>query len=103
MKHIWLCDGCGNSVLFRQPELPQWDYNSEQNESKNCPSCGDDMFFDELNEPEFTDFDKWKFRVLSEMQERNYPIDSMLSVDWNAWKSEFSTDNEQDLFYRFFS
>jgi hypothetical protein len=45
--HQWECE-CGNVILFRQPELPQHDYNSEQNESKTCPSCSDDMWFDEV-------------------------------------------------------
>ena len=49
-KHEWVCEGCDKRVLFRQPELPLDDWESEQNESGQgrCPRCGDDMFFDEV-------------------------------------------------------
>jgi hypothetical protein len=47
MKHVWECESCGKKVLFRQPELPQENPRSEQNEDKTC-SCGGHMYFDEL-------------------------------------------------------
>lgn len=46
----WKCDSCGEKVLFRQPELPQEDYNSEENESRSCPVCNDSMYFDWIEE-----------------------------------------------------
>lgn len=45
--HRWECD-CGYKVDFRQPELPFDNYNSEANESKSCPHCPEDMYFDEV-------------------------------------------------------
>ncbi len=48
VTHQWECDECGEEVLFHQPELPQDNPHSEQNESKQCPLCEGDMFFDEL-------------------------------------------------------
>jgi hypothetical protein len=50
IKHEWTCDECGEVIPFRSPELPQDDYDSEQNESKNCPECGDDMYFSKVEE-----------------------------------------------------
>ena len=47
-KHEWECEDCGRFVSFRQPELPQDNYNSEQNRDKSCAICGGDMFFDEV-------------------------------------------------------
>jgi len=49
-KHEWLCDNCGNSIPFRQPELPEDEYRSEMNETKKCPKCGDTMYFDEVEQ-----------------------------------------------------
>lgn len=46
-KHRWECD-CGHTQMFRQPELPQENYNSEQNEDMECTECDDDMWFDEV-------------------------------------------------------
>ena len=46
-KHEWKCD-CGEVVPFRQPELPQDNYKSEQNENNVCLDCDDDMYFDEV-------------------------------------------------------
>lgn len=43
--HTWYCD-CGHEIKFQQPELPQEDHNSEQNESKDCPECHDEMWFE---------------------------------------------------------
>lgn len=48
MKHEWECEDCGEKVLFRQPELPLLDYESEQNESKSCAECNGTMYFDEV-------------------------------------------------------
>lgn len=50
-KHEWECEDCGRFVMFRQPELPQDDYSSEQNENKSCVVCGGHMFFDDV--PDF--------------------------------------------------
>lgn len=47
-KHEWECEDCGRFVAFRQPELPQEDYSSEQNENRSCAICGGHMFFDEV-------------------------------------------------------
>jgi hypothetical protein len=38
--HVWECEDCGKLIRFRQPELPEDDPNSEQNEDKECPVCG---------------------------------------------------------------
>lgn len=45
-KHEWICEGCGETVLFRQPEKPQDDWRSEQNENMSCPECDEEMYFD---------------------------------------------------------
>lgn len=49
-KHEWVCDKCGESVLFQQPEYHQDDYRSEQNRDKTCPVCGDEMYFEDALE-----------------------------------------------------
>lgn len=48
--HEWECEDCGYKVKFRQPELPESDFESEFNESKKCPECGGAMYFDEIEE-----------------------------------------------------
>ena len=48
-KHFWECE-CGYRIDFRQPELPQHAYSSEQNKEKSCPECNDSMWFDEYPE-----------------------------------------------------
>ena len=47
MKHEWICPECATRTLFRQPELPQADYKSEQNEERTCTHCNTEMYFDE--------------------------------------------------------
>ncbi len=46
-KHEWLCEKCGRSVLFRQPEHDDDDRRSEINKDKTCV-CGEDMYFDDV-------------------------------------------------------
>lgn len=46
-KHFWECEECNRTVAFRDPELPQEAYSSEQNESKKCAYCGGEMYFEE--------------------------------------------------------
>ena len=48
--HEWICDTCGKTIAFGQPELPQNDLYSEQNYSQRCPSCGEEMYFDETED-----------------------------------------------------
>ena len=51
LKHEWICSECDSRVLFRQPERPQHDYNSEMNDDgPECNICGGDMYFDEVGE-----------------------------------------------------
>ena len=45
MRHYWLCDWCGAREYFRQPELPGDDPDSEMNEDRDCPACGESMYF----------------------------------------------------------
>jgi DNA-directed RNA polymerase subunit RPC12/RpoP len=47
MRHEWICEECGERILFRQPELEQTNHRSEQNEEKDCPECGTQMYFTE--------------------------------------------------------
>ncbi len=55
MKHEWQCEGCGNTVAFRQPELDSDDCRSEMNEDcKICCRCGEEMYFDEVFVPPVT-------------------------------------------------
>ena len=44
-KHVWLCDKCDHRQLFSQPELPQHNPRSEQNDDMLCENCGGEMFF----------------------------------------------------------
>ena len=53
ITHYWFCDGdlegtssCEQEpIKFRQPQLPQHLFESEFNESKECPCCGAEMYF----------------------------------------------------------
>jgi hypothetical protein len=48
-KHCWVCD-CGRVIPFQQPEIPADDPLSEQNADKVCPRCGENMYFDEVED-----------------------------------------------------
>ena len=50
VKHEWICDYCGKNIPFRQPELPGDDPRSEMNDDRECPRCGEEMYFDEVPE-----------------------------------------------------
>jgi len=47
-KHCWICEDCPRVIMFLQPELPDDDPASEMNGDKNCPGCGNPMYFDEV-------------------------------------------------------
>lgn len=46
-RHEWECEDCEEIIAFQHPEKPQEDPDSEQNESKKCPDCGGNMWFQE--------------------------------------------------------
>lgn len=46
-NHYWLCEECAYTIDFEEPELPQDDPRSEQNDDRQCPLCDAEMFYDE--------------------------------------------------------
>lgn len=69
LKHWWVCEaqfgGCGHTVDFNQPELPEQDPNSECQRSKDCLLCGEQMFYEDypivgklITPPEFEEQSK---------------------------------------------
>jgi hypothetical protein len=49
-KHCWICEDCPRVIMFRQPELPDEDPRSEVNDDKDCPTCGEPMYFEEVED-----------------------------------------------------
>ena len=49
-QHCWVCEDCPRVILFLQPELPGDDLLSELNAEKDCPGCGEPMYFERVCE-----------------------------------------------------
>ena len=49
-QHYWVCEDCRRVIMFLQPELPGDDPRSELNDNKDCPRCGEPMYFEKVCE-----------------------------------------------------